>query len=288
MNDFIGCAGHGVHSPEGDPKDRQQITSIYRLIASELKKQFETIESAEEKEKFSASLATFLGSIEKDSEDSKTVLWSGATLLSIAESLNQLGLDSAAKPLFQQAVSALNRAETLGFKGDPQEEAMNTELRRQRALAQRGNGDYEDAVKEFIEILKKNSMSLKDQIYAAETLQMWAKSAKRSRGYAEAMMGIEKFTDPKTKRQSNLIWGWRKLVQATRSNPKFKQTYYKSLYHLTECRLQYGLLEKSDKAIKSSLQEIENASKRDESFGSPEWKQKFAQLKVRIQQNMPD
>ncbi len=271
-----------------DPSDRAQITNIYRLIASELKNQFESMESAEDKKKFATSLATFLGSIEKDSNDSKTVLWSGATLLSIAESLQQIGLADASKPLFRQAVSALNRAESLGFAGDPQEQAMNRELKRQRALAQRGSGSFEDAVNQFIEILRDNPLSLADQIYAAETLQMWAKSANRSQGYAEAMMGVEKVTDPKTKRTSNLVWGWRKLVQATRSNPKFIDTYYQSLYNLTECRFEYGVLENSDKAIESSLKEIENAEKRDAKLGSPQWKQKFDKLKLRIKQNLPD
>lgn len=267
-----------------DPKDRQRVTTIYRLIAKELKQQFEALETVDEKKRFAGSLASFLGSIEQDSSDSKTVLWAGSTLLSVADSLSQLSLDANAKPLFQQAVSALNRAESLGFEGDPQEAAMTMELKRQRALAQRGAGNYEAALDQFTEILKQNSKSLQIQIDAAEALQSWAKVSKRARLYGEAMMGSRKFTNPTTKRDSNLIWGWRKMVQATRSNPKFKDTYFKALYHLIECRLEYGVLEESDKAIKSSLKELTNAEKRHPELGGPARKQRFMELKQRIQQ----
>ncbi len=74
------------------------------------------------------------------------------------------------------------------------------------------------------------------------------------------------------------------MVQATRSNPKFRDTYYAALYHLIECRLEYGLLEKSEKAVKSSLTEITNAEKRDPELGGRAWNQKFMDLKQRIQQ----
>jgi tetratricopeptide (TPR) repeat protein len=267
-----------------DPKDQQRVTTIYRLIAKELKQQFEALETVEEKKKFAGSLASFLGSIEQDSDDSKTVLWAGSTLLSVAESLSQLSLTANAKPLFQQAVSALNRAESLGFAGDPQEVAMTMELNRQRALAQRGAGNFEAAVDQFTEILKQNSNSLQIQIDAAKTLQGWGKARKRAKLYGEAMMGTGKFTNPKTNRDSNLIWGWRKMVQATRSNPKFRETYFEALYRLIECRLEYGLLEKSEKAIKSSMTELTNAEKRHPDLGGPAQKQKFMELKKRIQQ----
>ena len=115
-----------------DPKDRERLTAIYRKIAKELKRQFEELASSDDKKKFAGNLASFLESIEKDSQDAKTVLWAGSTLLGVANSLRAT-LPDEAKPLFAQAVSALNRAESLGFQGDPQEAAMNSELKRQRA-----------------------------------------------------------------------------------------------------------------------------------------------------------
>ena len=267
-----------------DPQDRQRVTTIYRLIAKELKQQFEALETVEEKKKFAGNLASFLGSIEQDSNDSKTVLWAGSTLLGVADSLSQLSLTANAKPLFQQAVSALNRAESLGFAGDPQEAAMTMELKRQRALAQRGAGNFEGAVDQFTEILKQNPKSLQIQIDAAETLQSWAKASKRAKLYGEAMMGTRKFTNPETKRDNKSDLG---LAENGASHPqqsKISRHLLQALYHLIECRLEYGLLEKSDKAIKSSLTEITNAEKRHPEMGGPARKQKFMELKKRMQQ----
>lgn len=266
-----------------DPADRARVTTIYRLIAQELRDKFDNISAAEEKKKFSASLSSFLGSIEKESKDAKTILWAGSTLLGVAESLSQQGLDPTAQPLFQQAVSALSRAETIGFQGDPQESEMLIELKRQRALAQRGSGNYEVAVDQFADILKQKPNALNVQIDACETLQMWAKATKRQRGYAEAIKGAKPFRDPKSKRSTNLIWGWEKIALATRTNEKFRNTYYLALYHVAECRMEYGILANNNAAIASAGKEIANERKRDPMFsGIAEWKVKFEQLESRV------
>jgi tetratricopeptide (TPR) repeat protein len=268
-----------------DPKDRQRVTGIERYIAQELKKQFEQFESIADKSNFARILATFMGSIEKDSTDATTVLWSGETLLGVAEGLSLLGADDVAKPLFQQAESALNRAEALGFAGDPREEAMQVKLSRQRALSQRGAGKFEAAIDQLKTILKANPMSLQVQVDAADTLHLWAKSSKRSKGYAEAMMGMEKVRNPKTKKTSNLIWGWRGLVKATQGSPKYVDTYFHSMYHLIESRFEYGLLENSSKAIKSSLNDVNRTITQSEKKMDEVWKQKFAKLRERIVAN---
>ena len=270
-----------------DPQARQRVTQIYGLIATELLAQFEALSSVEEKAKFANSLLSFLASIEKDSNDARIVLWAGSTLLNVAQSVNDLGQPNEAKPLYQQAVSALSRAETLGFAGDPQAPAMTTELQRQRALAQRGSGNFEEAIEQFALILEKNPRNLKVQLNAAETLQAWGKSAGRSKLYTEAVMGARPFTDPTTKRPSKLIWGWEKICTATRGNEKTQDAFYQSLYQLAECRMEYGLLEQKKEAIASALQEIENAEKRDPELGGAIWKRKFLELKNQIKQNMP-
>jgi tetratricopeptide (TPR) repeat protein len=268
-----------------DPKDLARITTIYRMIAIQLKSSFNAITDPAEKKKFADTLAQFLGSIEKDSNDSKTVLWAGSTLLTVAESLAQSGAIEAAKPKFQQASSALSRAEGMGFKGDPQEAKMLVELKRQRALAKRGSGDFDGAVKQFVEILRSSGPALNLQLDATETLQMRAKAQKRPKGYVEAIKGAEPVKDPKTKRTTKLIWGWEKIAGATRKIEKFRTTYYRALYHVVECRYEYGVLEKQQSAINSALKEISNQRKRDATFsGNAEWKAKFDELEKRISQ----
>lgn len=270
-----------------DPKDRGRVAAIYQLIAKELKENFQTLNDPAKKRKFAASLSNFLGSIQKESADSKIVLWAGSTLLGVAESLAQSGLQSESRELFTQAVEALTRAETMGFKGDPLEEKMLVELKRQRARAQRGSGQYEQSVAQFVEILKNSPNALGIQIDVAETLQIWASVSGGPKRYIEAVKGAEPYKDPKTKRSKKRIWGWEKIALATRSNIKLRDTFYNALYHVVECRLEYGVMAENPGAIKAAGNEIAKERKRDPTFnGSAQWKQKFEEIEVRVNEAM--
>ncbi|MFT7633392.1 MAG: tetratricopeptide (TPR) repeat protein [Mariniblastus sp.] len=268
-----------------DPKDRARITQIYQLIAKELKEEFQAIDDVGKKQKFADSLSSFLGAITESADDSRVILWAGSTMLGVAESLSESGLTQDAQPLFVKAVAALGKAEQIGFRGEAEEQAMLTELNRQRALAQRGSGEFEQSIQQFVKILEASPNSLSIQLDAAETLQRWGQVTKSSKQYVRATKGTQSFKDPKTKRTKNLIWGWEKIALATRSNSKFRSTFYNALYHVAECRLEYGLITEDKKAVESASREVEKERKRDPSFnGSAEWKAKFNSLDKRIKQ----
>ena len=74
---------------------------------------------------------------------------------------------------------------------------------------------------------------------------------------------------------------------ATRSNEKFRNTFYNALYHVVECRFEYGVLADNPSAIKAAGSEIEKERKRDATFsGNEMWKQKFSELEARVQQKI--
>ena len=263
-----------------DPQAQAKIVVIYSIIATQLKQQFDAIQEGQKRVAFANNLARFLESIENDSKDPKTILWAGATLIDVANSLSNETSESDAKTLYQQAVKSLNRAEALGLK-DPK---RKLELGRQRALAHQGLGEYEKSREEFIQLIKQTPNSLTFQLGVAELLQQQGVASNRSKPLAEAMMGTQKERDPKTKRQVNLIWGYRLLVKNLRDLPKYKDYYYRSLFGLIESRFEYGKLEKSEKAIDSALKELQNARKRDPELGGPKWKSRFEQLEQSIKQ----
>ena len=270
-----------------DPNDAARVASIYQLIAIQLKEQFQLLEEPEKKQKFANSLSGFLSGIQSESNDAKTILWAGSTLLSVADSLAKSGLDDSSKEMAKSAQIALTRAEEMGFAGDPKESVMVAELKRQRALASRRSGNFESAMNEFLEILKGSPNSLNVQIDSADTLQMWAKVGKNQKRYIEAVKGRDSYKNPKTKRTQKRIWGWEKIALATRSNEKFRSTFYNALYHVVECRLEYGILAGNQAAIKAAASEIAKERKRDATFsGSELWKQKFSELEARVQQNI--
>ena len=270
-----------------DPKDAARVASIYQLIAMQLKEQFQLLEAPEKKQKFANSLSGFLSGIQSESNDAKTILWAGSTLLSVADSLAKSGLDEPAREMAKEAQVALTRAQDMGFAGDPKESAMVAELKRQRALASRRSGNYEAAMNEFLEILKESPSSLGVQIDSAETLQMWAKVGKNQKRYIEAVKGRDPYKNPKTKRTQKRVWGWERIALATRSNEKFRNTFYNALYHVVECRFEYGVLADNPSAIKAAGSEIEKERKRDATFsGNEMWKQKFSELEARVQQKI--
>jgi ribosomal protein S20 len=258
---------------QNDPNAKSQLTAIYRSVGKSLNDQFEGLKSLDEQKQFASVLASFVGTIEKGSTDTSTVLWAGSTLLKVASSLSEQGATGEAAPLFGQANSALERAETLGVE-DPNAKLA---LQHLKALALRGSGDYQGSVSIFEELLKQKAL-LTWQLDAAETLQMCGKNKQDANAYAKAMMGSGKFKDPKTKREKNAIWGWRKLVQVTRGNEKFNDAYRTSIYNSVKSRFEYGLLKQNAKAINSSYSELSKALQRFKFLSTGPWNQKFQTL----------
>jgi hypothetical protein len=264
------------------PEDRSQLSQIYSLIANEILNQFEAKPDTE-KVNFASSLASFLNSIERDSNDAETILWAGSTALRVANSLTDLGSIEQSKPMFEQAVSALNRAEELGFADNPTQDSLLMELKRQRGLALRGNLKFEEAFNQFCAVLDLAPQNVKVQMDAAETLQAWGIATKRPRLLAEAIKGTNKKLNPQTKRESNQVWGWEFLARATRG--KNDDLFATAIFHWAECLLENGMLEKDQKRIGTALLLIETEEKRTTSLAGENWKPRFENLKQRIKQN---
>ena len=262
-----------ITSMQNDPNSKTQLTAIYRSVGKSLNDQFESLQSLDERKRFASVLASFVGTIEKGSTDTSTVLWAGSTLLKVASSLAEEGATAEAAPLFKQANSALDRAEKLGVE-DPNAKLA---LQHLQALALRGSGDYQQSVSMFEQLLKQKA-ALTWQLDAAETLQMWGKNKKNADAYAKAMMGSGKYKDPKTNRTKNAIWGWRKLVQLTRGKEKLNDTFRTSIYNSVKSRFEYGLLKQNQKAIDSSYSELSKALQRFAFLNAGPWNTKFQTL----------
>ena len=258
----------------GDEAQRKQsLAATYRFIAANLNEQFEQQPTPEAKGQFATSVKSFFDSVGRNVKDAQTLLWSGSSLLSMSESLAESGASDIAKDISRQAIESLEAAKAAGFDG-PNDELM---YEQQLALAKRGSGDYEAAVSQFVDVLKKKSL-LNLQIDAAKTLYMWGINEENPDALAKAMMGTEKFTDPKTNRTSNVIWGWRTLVQATRGKDKFNDIFGECLYYSVQSRYQYGKLSNSQKAIDSAKGELEKALQRFGFLSNGPWKAKYDAL----------
>ena len=265
-----------------DPQARNRIALIYQMIARQLKQQFDGLTDPDEQQAFASNLGRFLNTVAEESSDPQTILWAGATLMSVADTLAKTRSPADAKPMYVQALESFDRIQANDLKND----ALKIEWMRQRAIAQRGMGQYDEAFKDLASILEDVPNNLTIQLDAADTLQLWGIRGKRSKALAQAMMGTETFRDPKTKRSRNRVWGWAYLVRALRDKPKLSEAYFHSLYGLIEARLAYGNLEGSDKAKKAALKELQNARRRHPDFGSPYWKRRFEKLETEIKNSL--
>lgn len=279
-------------------ESRRELTGIYSAIATELKAQIRAIKAPAEQLNLASNLGVFLKSLAETASDGRTILWAASTMIDVAGSLEPAGpapgvQTSAGGPspqsvagLYGTAVALLEKARAAGFAGDAQEEALRLESGRYLGLAQRGAGNWDDANKAFVEVLSARPALLTAQLDAAETLQMQGVATKSASPVALALMGAEPQADPKTKRKANVVWGWTKLVLATRGKPEFASVHARSLYGLISGRLEYGLLLPKPDAITSAKTELDNFRARDPELGGPEWKAKFEALELRISQNI--
>ena len=271
----------------GKPEDAKRLTGIYRLISQRLIEQFDSLAAGQPRVDFAISLTSFLSAIEEQSQDTGTVVWAGSTLLSVADTLQQDGAKAEAAPIYAQAVSALDRAEELGFGAGKDAAAMARELKRQRALAERGAGNFDAALQQFAQLLTAKAGDLSTQLDAAMTLQQKAVAKQDVKGFASAILGTSPVVNAKTKRKQNAIWGWRKLVLATRGKDQFTSAFHQSLYHMIEARFEMGRINQSAEGVKKALAELDNWQKRNPNFDNGHWQQKFIQLRQRIQKQQP-
>ncbi|HMP79583.1 MAG TPA: hypothetical protein PKD54_09040, partial [Pirellulaceae bacterium] len=169
----------------------REMAAIYGLLAVELKQQFAGLARPAERENLAGNLAQFLGNLERQASDARTLMWVGVTLLETAQMLsvenNEADRGSTANRIFRQAYEALGRAEQVGFSGDPQRESRELELQRAKALTLRGMGEFEQAVQVFASVLEKKPAVVPIQLEAAHTLKQWAAPTRHANTYSLGM-----------------------------------------------------------------------------------------------------
>ena len=271
----------------GSDSAKRQLTAIYYLISVELGKRFKDTNNPEQRIQLANAMADFLAQIENTSTSARVLLTSGSALMSMATDLSEGATKPQARVFFTKASKALAKAESLGFKGDKRESAMNRELKRQQALALRGAGKYEEAVAIFRVLLKQSNNSLSLQLDAAATLQQWGKSVGLSQQLAQAVNGMEQFEDPKTKRKTKAIWGWNTIMSRTQGKKlKYRDEYFTAAYGIAEAIYEQGKAKGID-AKQRALARIEKERLKTPDFlGSEAWKDRFVDLENRIKKGI--
>ncbi len=261
---------------------QKQVLNMYQLIAVELERQLKKIADPDEQQQFVANLKQFLQTLQSESTDANTIIWTGKTMMNLADQFSEQGLAAESKPLYQSAVAALQRASKLGVK----DAKILTELKRQQAIAKRGVGNFEPAFQELLELLRENPNNWRVQIDVAETLQKWGTIRKDKKILAKALAGGERSKDPKTKRVKNLVWGWSKLADALKTNSRFREAYFTAVMGAVVTRFEYGLIEENPKVVAAALKRLRFAKTKNPDLGGPNWKPRFEALERTIKKQM--
>ena len=279
---IVGVLRKSLQDHDPDNANRQMV-AIYYQLARELLARLEAIESVEEKREFADSLATFLKTVQVDSKDAKIQLWVGSTLCSVAESLPPAS--DQTKRLYRQAVEAMESAKKIGFRGDPQAAAFESDVNRRIAIANRGLGNYEKAVDFLTGLLRQRNTAVTLQMEAARTYQTWGDQKEVSSHLVSAVSGSQREAI-NGKRPANLIWGWKKLATATRNKEQFRDLHFEAVYNLCWCRFRYGQLEDRDDAKQVALKEIQVLKRSFPEFDKGRWQARFDALARQIQKEL--
>jgi len=200
----------------------------------------------------------------------------GDTVLELAT-----GLPESERTLRSQAFEIANKSfeKSLGLltkvTDDPSVPAHRTNIEIKSATSLRGQGKYEQAHSRLTELLKNHPKNPLVQIELSQNYQAWGIATKNREHLRTALMG-----------QSQGMWGWQKLAQATISDSKNREVFYQALFGMATCRFQFGKIANDNKYVEAALNAVKNQWDRDKTMGGDTWKARFDQLTREIQQHL--
>ena len=124
----------------------------------------------------------------------------------------------------------------------------------QLAKTRRAMGEYDAAIKLFMETLAKSPALLTVQMEAAKTYEEWADRSGDSKYYLNASRGAWR-----TGRKKSTIWGWAEIAKITSGKPQFRDTFYEARYHVALARYKYAMNPKNAAEKKKHLDAADQA-----------------------------
>jgi hypothetical protein len=277
----------------GDPAANEMLTLIYVSLGRELEQQLERLRkegSKQDLEAVSDAFETFLSRISSRQMGTNysSLSWVAEALYGLATSLDSdpsLPVSDRAKAHYKHAAEAYRQILAQADR-DPKfapnaDSLIGVQLR--AAVSLRRIGEFDEAIKLIVEVLKQRPTMLTAQIAAAETLT--AQGEVKRDGYLRSILG----TAP-DKQGHNLIWGWAILANKTQGNAKYEETFYQARLKIAEARFLYGLKEPDPTNRAKDLDNAKNdlwvTFRMYPSLGGPQSYSQYDLLLKRIQQQL--
>ena len=216
-------------SQSGDPAANEMLTSIYVSLGRELQQQLERLRKEGSKKDLDAvsdAFETFLSRISSRADGNQLQLaqLGGRNLLRPGHDVSTILRCRSAtgrRSYYKHAAEAYRQilaqaAKDPKFVPDP-DSLVGMQLR--AAVSLRRIGEFDEAIKLIVEVLKQRPTMLTAQVAGAETFA--AQGEVDRDGYMRSILG-----GAPDKQGHNLIWGWSQLANETQGNSKFEETFY--------------------------------------------------------------
>ncbi|MFO0904579.1 MAG: EF-hand domain-containing protein [Pirellulales bacterium] len=225
-------------SVAGQPDGAKNLFRIYFTLARDLERQMQLAEP-ETKKNLAKGFETFLNQVRATGSELNVLYWVATTFHSMGENSPTAAGGAAsedAKRYFGEAVKTYDDILARGKAGTIQmDDQLRGQIMMQLATSKRAMGDYEGAIKLFMEVLAKNNTLLSVQSEACKTYEEWAEKGGNAKYYLHAMQGSL------DKRPKGTIWGWMQISTITAGKPAFRDAFYEARYHIALAQYKYAL-----------------------------------------------
>jgi tetratricopeptide (TPR) repeat protein len=226
--------------------DQEKLSNTYIKLARDLQESIE-VARAGAKDAQMKGLGIFLQKVAAESNDFSVLNWVAETYYNLGSERDkgQGAVDQQAKEYFKLASDTYAKMLSASIP-----DRYRTTIQVRLAMTQKRVGDYDAAVKTFLNILKDNNLLLNVQMDAAMTLHQWGVNAKDPQRLESAIRGMQY----DSKLRKGIIWGWIQISNSTARQQRFQKTFYQARYNLALSRLELARAQSGDQKHETLLQ----------------------------------
>lgn len=266
------------------PAEKKRLVAMFIGLARELASLVELADSGE-RAALLKGFESFLGRVSEQSDELSVRNWVAETFKGMAEKVSEGAAPSGnSKRLFELAASEYQGLiDEDAQRKDYLSDDLEIQIRLQRARVLRTLGQFDAAIEEYANILRKKNTALNVQIEAAETFQQQGtpETLRKAMGGA-----VPEKVGRETK---NLVWGWVRLNTITQNYiDRFGETYFLSRRKFNEARYELALHEstsakEAETLLSKSLDDIRAMQAR---YPELEASEPYEDLKAKIEKRL--
>jgi hypothetical protein len=256
-----------------DAAGKQRMLSVYVNLAKSVETQMMSADPAA-KQQMSQVFEAFLQELSGGSSDVGVLNWVAETFASLGSGFDddETTLNENAKRYYERSEAAF--ANILAMPNlDPQ---LTTQIQVRSASVKARMRNFQSAMEEFVNVLKKTPNAINVQVEAARMLQKWGETDPQR--YDLAIRGTTQEDPPGD------IWGWGKIATSTLQHAQFRDSFYEARYEMARCQYRLALAKPAEKAklIRSSKRMLTQTKALYPTLGGEKWTGLYDELLAQV------